>query len=270
MKGIEPYSKHKVEVIEWGPKLDKKPDIVYLHYGAFINSYIDMMKEHREIRWIAGVMGPACFGRMGRNEVEYLDGVMVLDRTYASYAREKFPNTPIYFADVGVDTKMFSRQPTPKYFSVGMAENLTFTYDCIPLAQFLNLPYPKKMSVEGLGSFRDFSKMPLFYKDISVLVDVRTWACPGGMMYLEAGATGRPVVCMESGTTAEWLPKEWLAKDINHMAELLILLHDDKEVYDKASEQFYQIGKSRDFSVVATEYDRMFEGTMNNVRTSNR
>jgi hypothetical protein len=262
MKGIVPYSKHKMDVIEWHPELSRKPDIVYFHFGAFINAYINMIKEHREIKWVAGILGPSCFGKMGKDYVKYLDGVIVLDNTWAGYARKKFPDTPIYFADIGVDMKIFTRCLPPKYFSVGMAENISFRYNDPTLARFLTLPYSKKLSVEGLGTYRQFDRMPDFYKNISVLVDLRTWACPGGMMYLEAGATGRPIICMESGTTAEWLPKEWLAKDDKHMASMITSLHNEKEVYDKASEQFYQMAKSRDYSIVAGEYDRTFEAVM--------
>lgn len=259
MIGLAKYSKHKIDVLCWNPNLDKKPDIVYFHFGALIQDYEKIVVEHRETKWVCGVLGPSCLGKMGGDFYKYVDGIIALGTVFTKHTQTKFPTTPVYTTDVGVDTGVFIRQPPPKYFSVGMAENNLSACTNPDMVRFWNYPYAKKTSIEGLGTFREFSKMAAFYKEISVLVDNADWARPGGLMFLEAGAVGRPVICMRTGVTADWLPTEWLATDDVDVEGMLNVLHNDEYIYKEASDTYYKIAKSRDYSVIVKEYDDAFD-----------
>jgi hypothetical protein len=259
MNGIKPYSKHKIEVMDWRPDLTKKPDLVFYYFGALINEHEKMVIEHREVKWVVGIRGPSNFGKLGYGKhFKFIDGFLVSSNLYVKLTKERFNVDCVYETGVGVDIKKFLRSPPPKYFSVGWAESVPIYPDSSDFTRFLSYPYPKKTSAEGIGTFRSFESMPEFYREISVLVDPVTWIRPGGLMFLESASTGRPVICMKSGVLAEWLPEKWLAKNDSEVIDMLTKLQD-KVIYEEASDLYYNIAKSRDFSVVVKEYDLAFD-----------
>jgi hypothetical protein len=268
MYGVAKYSKHNLQILQWYPDVSKKPDMIYLHYGTLVNTMEDLVKSHPEIKWGVGVVGQLNMFRMYENlyvpKIQYvpamklMDGIIALGEKYKQNILAFNDSIPVYEFEVGVDNGMFSRQPPQKYFSIGMAEifNYPLVDDC--LRRFLHYPFPHKMSCGGTGTDRLFHEMPNFYRDISVFIDNVCDPRPGGLMFLEAGAVGRPVLCMKSGILAKWFPDEWLARDDNDMIDKIHSL-EDRNTYEKAVNQWCNIAKSRDYSIVAKEFDYAFD-----------
>jgi hypothetical protein len=267
---IARYSKHNITHFQWNPNISLKPDLVYFHYGLIANNYIKLITEHPEIRWGAGALGPYCFNSMFtydngvKANVDKFAGFVGLGGVFQKMIRDiTGDKVPVYDCDVGVDTDMFTRKPPPEEFSIGMILRVNNPRDDLVYKRFLSYPYPHYTCSAGLGTYRQLKDMPAFYESIAVHIDPTYNPRPGGLTFLESGAVGRPVICMKSGVTATWLPKEWLAVDDNDVLDMLVRLNDE-DIYAKASEQFYQMAKSRDHAVIVSEYDYAFEQMMNN------
>ena len=264
MVGIMKYSKHAIELREWTSDLRSEPDLVYYHYGALACDDIKTILEHPKVKVGVGVLGLRNFNFLFIYDNQFskiekrVTGVMGLGDTYVDMIKSK-TTIPVYNFEVGVDLDMFKKTEPPKNFCIGMAEIFQHPEVDSVLKRFISYPFPKKTSCEGIGTDRAFTDMPDFYSQISVFIDNVTDPRPGGMMFLEAGAVGRPVICMKSGIYAKWFPEEWLAVDDKDVVNKITSLRDDQDLYKNTAEQWYNIARSRSYEEVTKEFDYAFD-----------
>jgi glycosyltransferase involved in cell wall biosynthesis len=272
MKPIMKYSRHELDIVQWQVEraLSKKRyDAVYFHYGSLINdpNTQRVIRSHPELIWIAGVLGPRTISNWMRgaamfHDVVYLmDAITVTSKTYYDLIRKRDPSVLVYFCHLGVDTETFHPAPPPKHFTIGWAG--TCNRDIAnwdgDFGTFIRLPFPKRTATIGKGTQRPFKDMPAFYHSISLLVDAEKQSRPGGLMFLEAGACGRPVIVMKSGVQADWIPTEWRCDDYDDMVKKIQRLHDDPELYHNVCDEYLRRARSRSHQAVAKEYDAMFD-----------
>lgn len=265
MRGVARYSKHAIEVRQWKASDNPKPDLIYYHYGSLSNDNIEFIKLHPEIPYGMGILGKydmlSLIDWRGGAPPHVLKarGIIALGKRYEVLLRERVKDVPIHLCDVGVETGSFSRTPPPKHFIIGYAENNRNMFDDSTLKRFLGYGFPVITAGDGKGTNFLFSKMPDFYNSISVFIDNVLDPRPGGLMYLEAGSVGRPVINMMLGTMAEWFPAEFLAEDDADVVRKLNRLKNDPEYYQYASDLWRGVAESRDYSVIHQEYDRAWE-----------
>jgi glycosyltransferase involved in cell wall biosynthesis len=189
---------------------------------------------------------------------EKLRGILPCGEAFMDICRQYTENVPLFIYDSGVDTTLFKRKEKPKQFSIGTGEKFPQS-QMEYFHRFLKYPYPKYTSSEGLGTSRKYTDMPELYEAISVLIDPTNDSRPGGMMFLEAGAVGRPSIAMKEGILAKWFPDKYLVEDDQGFIDLINKLHDDEGFYQDASDEWYKIALSRDYSIVAKEFDEAFD-----------
>lgn len=260
---IKKCSNHEIEVIEWRTDLDKKPDIILYSCMNWITEVYPIIEKHPEINFFMTLTDYANFrkavGYQKSNNYmfEKLSGILPCGEAFMDICKEYTENIPLFMYDSGVDTTLFKRKDKPIHFSIGSGEHYPQS-QIQYFNRFLKYPYPKYTSSEHIGTFRPYVEMPEFYETISVLVDPTTDARPGGMMFLEAGAVGRPSVAIKEGILAKWFPERLLAKDDNEIINILHKLHNDERFYQDVSDEWYQIAQSRDYKIVAEEFDVAF------------
>ena len=268
MQGLAKYSKHKIEILQWSANPNKKPDLIYFTFGSLIHLNEKIVEQHPEIKYGLCVMGAGDFAKIvGWGKVVYpylskLSGAIVLGTRYDAIFKKYIKDVPTYICDIAVDTTMFVRKPSPEHFVIGYAENSTYPPTDSTLNRFLGYGFPVIMAGSGKGVDKNFIEMPGFYESISVFADSITDPRPGGLMFLEAGAVGRPVVCMRKGIMADWFPPEFLAEDDADMVKKLTKLRDEPEYYNYASTFWHELAKSRDYSIIVKDYDAAFEAMM--------
>lgn len=268
MNGIKKYSKYEIDIRQFELDLNSKPDIVLFMIADFANNYKDIIEAHKEVKFLAAITDFANYKRFvgwgfGNQPLfEHMSGILTGGDDFYDKCKQYTRDIPLFLYEYAADTTFFTRQPKPKYFSVGLAELLLHYHVDPYLKTFLSYPYPKMTSSQGIGTSRSYPEMPRFYKEISVFLDPKTEEQPGGMMFLEAGAVGRPSLARKSATLAKWFPEQYLAKDDDDMINKLHLLHDDEAYYQKASDDWYAVAKSRDYSVMAKEFDTAFDSVM--------
>jgi hypothetical protein len=265
MEGIKKYSKYDIEIRQFSIAPEENPDIILYMIADFANNSKETIEEHKEIKWLVAITDLANFKRFigwgfGNQPLfEHMSGILAGGEAYYEMCKQYTKDIPLYLYEYAADSTFFTRQQKPKYFSVGLAELLLHYQKDPILKNYLNYPYSKMTSSMGIGTSRTYPEMRNFYKNISVFVDPKPEEQPGGMMFLEAGAVGRPSIAMKSATLARWFPKEYLAKDTEDVINILHQLHDDVEYYQKASDIWYDVAKSRDYSVMAKEFDYAFD-----------
>lgn len=263
MRGVSKHSKHNVRVCQWWPN-DSDADLIYFHYGSLANNNVKFIEDHPDIPFGIGVLGMhdfACIVGWGKtpNHILNMRGAIVLGTQYHKMFTDRIKNYPAYICDVGVDTMFFARAPPTKHFVIGYAENNNYPFTDDTLKRFLKYGFPVITAGSGKGTARAFSDMPKFYGMVSVFIDNILDPRPGGLMYLEAGSVGRPVINMRSGTMADWFPREFLAEDDADVVKKLTRLKDDPEYYQYASDLWRKVAESRDYSIIYQEYDRAWE-----------
>ena len=266
MSGIAKHSKHDISIRHFGIDKGERPDLIYFHYGSMIlegdnEAYV---KAHPEIKYGFNIAGPLDFSRMvwwinaSSDNKKITRGVMMLGKKFESDFKAIIPDVPTYITEIGVDMSLFPRETPPRHFIVGYAENNNYPLTDGNLHRLIKCGFPIILAGNGKGTDRGFSEMPAFYKSVSVFIDPTVEPRPGGLMFLEAASTGRPVVAMKSGILANWFPEEFLVEDDAGMVKKLGELKNP-DYYNYASTLWYEVAKSRDYSIVAGEYDRAFE-----------
>jgi hypothetical protein len=268
MNGIKKYSKYDIDIRQFSLDVESKPDIILYMVAEFANHSKDIIKEHKEIKWLAAITDFANFKRFvgwdfGNQPLyEHMNGILAGGEAYYELCKKQTRDIPLFLYEYAADTVFFERQPKPKYFSIGLGELIHHYHRDPILKNFLSYGYSFSTSSLGLGTQRTYPEMRKFYKEISVFIDPKTEEQPGGMMFLEAGATGRPSIAMKSATLARWFPEKYLAKDVEDVKNKLHILHDDNDYYQSASDEWYAVAKSRDYSVMAKEFDSAFDAVM--------
>lgn len=271
MRNIAPYSKHNITICQWNVEanLKKDYDIIYLHYGGLLNPDSPppancLHKYMSSFKWMAGLLGPMSFmrwtgwtGTKFLNFVYELDGITVTSPGYYDLVKKIDNRLPVFVCHLGVDTGFFTPTPPPEEFCIGWAGLVKG--ESPYLTEFNNLPFPKKTVAVGTKTERQFNDMPDFYRSISVFVDNERTPCPGGLMFLEAAACGRPVVGFKSGILAEWIPPEYLAEDNDELVSIIKRLEGDRPLYLHECGRFLELALKYDWSRVAEEHDIAFE-----------
>ena len=257
------HSRHSVSVDQiktWKFDASNPPDVIIYITVAWIRGVYPFMAEHPEIKYfmsvqdIAGYRKGIWFKKTNNELLEKLSGLLIVGEHLIDVCRKYTDNVKLFNCEVGVDLDLFKRKPKPETFVVGISEKLRKCQMNI-YERFLKYPYEKRTSCIGIGTGRPYTDMPAFYEGISTLIDPTNDPRPGGMMFLEAGAVGRPSIAMKRGILAKWFPEELLAKDDDEVVSLLHRLHDDQRFYDWAADEWYNVALSRSYEVFAREWD---------------
>jgi len=265
--GIAKYSKHEVDIRIDNASTDGNPDFIQFLIGGALTGEKNttFMRNHKEIPCGVCVSGPITYKALvnwfakNPDSRKIVKGAIVLGEEYEKIFRRDIPNVRLYQAEVGVDSTIFPRKPPPNQFTIGYAEKYGFGDVYVKLLRTYG--YPIVWAGDGKDKPRlKFSEMPAFYEKISVLVDnaVELTMRPGGLMYLEAAATGRPSLAKKTLTT-EWFPQEFLCSDEDEIKLKLHKLSKDAEYYNRAVEIWSKVAESRDYRVITKEYDDAFE-----------
>lgn len=264
VQALKKYSKHDIDAFNWSPVDDHKPDLVHFNYAThFINHYLlpdGFVKKHPNWNYSITIMGPADYNRIASHLKDLpLKGIIALGSKYEEIIKKVSGDIPVYNLDAGVDTEIFSYKPPPKHFTVGCAFDHSYPLKDDNLRRLLRYRFPLVTCGEGIGTYRDFPDMPWFYENISVLVENDLTPSPGGLTPLEAGAVGRPTVGSREGNLADWFPREFLVNNDEEMVAKLTRLRDDPEYYKYASSVWHGLAKSRSWSIITREYDKVFD-----------
>lgn len=281
MRGLKKHSRHNIELCAWTPidTTTEETDIVYFRYGGMVADNrpdnIEFMRQNRQIKYIGNINGFGVLRRWShygrfRDFVGLFDALTVLDSTYYGYAErmriQHMVKPKIFLRPIGVDTEMFKPSPPPNSFCVGWAGTVRrISAEEGVLQRFLGLPFLHNCSAIGGKTGRKWADMPAFWNSISVFVELIEEPQPGGLMFLEAAASGRPVVAFESHVLDEWFPREWLVSSYEELVEKIETLRDDAQLYRETSEYFRRLAvEKRSWQVVAPQFDAMFESLMDN------
>ena len=266
MKQLCQHSKHNLTLYQWKPELTSETDILYFHYGGILLekhprtlTYLDApMKK------IAGLRGLLTFKRWAvkLNPTHFHDFIGKLDAVSCSNAelQQMFidvrPDIPTFICHSGVDTELFKPSPPPKHFCIGWAGN-AFS-GAKMFYNFTKLPFSKRTAGDGIGTYRKFEGMPQFYPLISVYVSVSTEE-GSPVPPKEAAACGRPVVAIDVGDLSEWVPEEYLVSTWRELVPIIKQFREDRSLLEVAVSRFRGLSLKWDYSLVAREYDDMFE-----------
>jgi glycosyltransferase involved in cell wall biosynthesis len=278
MTNIAKHSKHNIEVFYWDPhrRIQENTDIVYVHYGGLLTPWSkkinDFIKEHREVKWIAGIRGVLNFRRWTNSWlptkfcdfVHALDGISTANKKFQSMAEKLAPDIPVFTCHSGVDIDMFQPSPLPKHFCIGWAGMASAGSKMF--GNFMSLPFPSRTAAGDAGTWRYFKHMPAFYPTISVYVSTSVEE-GSPLPPKEAAACARPVVAIDVGDFAEWVPERYLVPNYKNSYKLLTPiiqeLMDDRNLLEAESKRFRELSIQWDYKTVArTEYDVMFETVM--------
>lgn len=272
MQNIIKQSRHKIVNALWHPRsvMDIKPDIVYLHYGGLLTPWSDNLtnyiKAHPEVKWIGGIRGRMNLKRWSKqwppeefcDFVNLLDGISCANYRFADLAR-KLTDIPVFTCHAGVDTLSFSPSMLPDDFCIGWAG-----FSMAGAKRFrhiMSLPFPKRTATD-LGTWLPFNKMPSFYQKISVYV-IASVEEGSPVPPKEAAACGRPVIGVDCGDLAEWIPPRWLVKNGEGWQKRIIpviqTLQNDRDLLMQESVRFRRLAEQWDYRNIVKEYDEMFE-----------
>jgi glycosyltransferase involved in cell wall biosynthesis len=283
-RGVQAHSKHDLEITNyWMSGYEPSDwDAVYIHCGAAVNGdrkkYI---QDHREdTKWAVGLRGGTAFIRnINRLNSIIWDAYSVGSPFWLEKAQDwvKSPvDIPGFVCHGGIDTSVFTPRPFPDEFSIGWAGNSA--NGAKRIYRFNELPFKRKAI--GGGAMRKFKAMGLpnieyiptvkypfmndFYGGISLYVQT-SYREGGSLPPKEAAASGRPVVTTRVGDAPEWIPEEYLVEtarksyDEKKMIELITMFKEDPDLLEREGKRFKELSKQWDFSIVAKEYDLMFD-----------
>jgi len=266
MNQLRQHSRHNLTIYQWTPEITGETDILYFHYGGLllaknpeILSYLDT-----PVKKIAGLRGLLTFKRWITDFnptklepfIEKLDAVSCANEELRTMFTGAVDTVPVFLCHYGVDTSMFKPHPFPPHFCIGWAGNAFSGAKMFP--NFLKLPFSKRTAGDGIGTYRAYEDMPNFYPTISVYVSTSTEE-GSPVPPKEAAACGRPVVAVDAGDLSEWIPREYLVSTWRDLIPIIKRLKDDAVLLEDVGHQFREFSLRWDYSLVANEYDQMFE-----------
>jgi glycosyltransferase involved in cell wall biosynthesis len=287
IRGVTAHSKYKDDIeitFYWiGGYEPTDWDLIYIHSGAVVNGPAkNYIREHRdETKWIVGVRGPTAFKRnIHTMSPDLWDGFSSGSIWYHEESKRYFEvrnkelEVPGYVCHGGINYSSFEPRPFPENFVIGWAgapANGTKRF-----RHFLELPFDKVIATRARGfvgrvfgeEVRELTKaynhpdMVDFYERCSVYVNT-SYREGGPIPPKEAGACGRPSVITRTGDGMEWVPEEYIVDDYQEMTPIIERFKNDKDLLVEEGKRFRELAKRWDFSIIAKEYDIMFESVMN-------
>lgn len=279
MRGIIKNSKHNITLRQWELKKQdiKEADIIYVHYGGMLTPWPSeintLLEKHKDdVKWIAGIRGVLNFKRWTDgwlptrfcDFVYDLDGISCANTKFKDIALKVDPDLNVFVCHSGTITDLFKPSPLPEEFNIGWVG--AAASGAKMFGNFIRLPFPKRTAAYDVGTSMPYKELPKFYSKISVYVSVSVEE-GSPVPPKEAASCGRPVLAIDCGDLAEWVPKEWIVENYKDSWRLLIplieQLRDDRDLLEKETVRFRQLALQWDFRTVVKEYDCMFESVMN-------
>ena len=287
IKGVLKHTKHDVEMTNYWIKgyTPKNWDAIYIHCGAVMSGEKKQyILDHRDdTKWAVGIRGPTAYKRnVVRLNSKLWDAYSCGSHVWVDRVKagSKTLDVEGYVCHGGVDVEAFIPQPLPSEFTLGWAGNIG--NGAKRFKRFYDLPFKRKAVGAGF-KFTDkwdtkpdiefvprlkYDEMTNFYAGISVYVNT-SYREGGPLPTKEAAASGRVVVSTRCGDSPEWIPEEYLVDtekigyDEKNMIRIIDWLKDDEDMLEREGRRFKELSERWDFSVVAKEYDKMFDGMLN-------